>query len=104
MIRKGFVMRVHPGCEDEYARRHAALWPEMKDMIARFGGHNYSIFLDHSTGTLYGYIELDDEQRWTASAQDPVCRKWWEFMAPLMDVHEDLSPVARDLEPVFHLD
>ena len=32
MIRKGFTMKVHPGCEDEYARRHAALWPEIKEM------------------------------------------------------------------------
>ena len=37
-------------------------------------------------------------------ANDPVCRRWWEYMAPLMDVHEDNSPVTCDLQTVFHLD
>ena len=104
MIRKGFTMKVHAGCEDEYTRRHVALWPEMKEMIHRYGGSNYSIFMDRPTGMLYGYIELEDERRWAESADDPVCRKWWEYMSPLMDVYEDHSPVAVNLDPVFHLD
>ena len=40
MIRKGFKMKLHPGRADEYARRHAALWPEMKEMIHAYGGRN----------------------------------------------------------------
>lgn len=104
MIRKGFTMKLKPAAADEYARRHATIWPEMKDMIRRFGGHNYSIFLDRLTGTLYGYIEIEDERHWRESANDPVCRRWWEYMEPLMDVHEDNSPVTCDLQMVFHLD
>ena len=30
MIRKGFKMKLHPGMEQEYERRHNLLWPEMK--------------------------------------------------------------------------
>ena len=104
MIRKGFKMKLHPGRADEYARRHATLWPEMKDMIREFGGHNYSIFLDEETNVLYGYIELEDEARWSASAETAICRKWWDYMADIMDVNPDNSPVAFDLRPVFHLD
>ncbi|MBO7655078.1 MAG: L-rhamnose mutarotase [Kiritimatiellae bacterium] len=103
MIRKGFKMRLHPGMEAEYERRHAALWPEMKAMIREHGGHNYSIFLDPETLDLYGYIEIEDETRWAASADTAICRKWWDYMAPLMDVNPDNSPVTRDLKPVFHL-
>ena len=55
MIRKGFKMKLHAGCADEYARRHAALWPEMKEMIHEYGGRNYSIFLDEETNVLFGY-------------------------------------------------
>ncbi len=44
---KGFKMKLFAGQEEEYARRHNALWPEMKDMIHTHGGKNYSIF---STG------------------------------------------------------
>jgi len=104
MIRKGFKMKLHAGRADEYARRHAALWPEMKDMIRDFGGHNYSIFLDEETNVLFGYIELEDEARWSASADTAICRKWWDYMADIMDVNPDNSPVAVDLRPVFHLD
>ena len=104
MIRKGFTMKLKQSAGEEYARRHAAIWPEMKDMIRRFGGHNYSIFLDESSGVLYGYIEVEDEKLWAESARDPVCRRWWDYMAPLMDVHADSSPVTRELKPVFHVD
>ena len=104
MIRKGFKMKLNPGRADEYARRHAALWPEMADMIREFGGHNYSIFLDEETNVLYGYIELEDEARWSASADTAICRKWWDYMADIMDVNPDNSPVSVDLRPVFHLD
>jgi len=53
---------------------------------------------------LYGYIELEDEARWTASAETAICRKWWDYMADIMDVNPDNSPVCFDLKPVFHLD
>lgn len=104
LTRKSFKMHLHPGMEEEYKRRHAALWPEMKEMIREYGGRNYSIFLDRETNVLYGYIELEDEEKWAKSAGTAICRKWWDYMAPLMAVNPDNSPVAEDLVPVFHLD
>ena len=32
MVRKGFKMKLYPGMEEEYEKRHNALWQEMKDM------------------------------------------------------------------------
>ena len=61
---KGFKMKLYPGQEAEYERRHNELWPEMKDMIHEHGGKNYSIFLDKETLTLFGYIEIEDEELW----------------------------------------
>ena len=104
MIRKGFKMKLYPGMAEEYARRHNALWPEMRDMIHAYGGHNYSIYLDPETNVLYGYIEIEDEARWAASADTPINRKWWDYMADIMDTNPDNSPVSTDLLPVFHLD
>ena len=104
MIRKGFQMKLYPGMEEEYERRHKQLWPEMTEMIHEYGGHNYSIFLDRETRTLYGYIEIEDEARWAAGADTAVNRRWWDFMADIMETNEDNSPVCVDLSPVFHLD
>lgn len=58
---KAFTMKLYEGQEQEYERRHNLLWPEMKDMIHEYGGKNYSIFLDKETLTLFGYIEIEDE-------------------------------------------
>lgn len=104
MIRKSFKMFLYPGMEAEYERRHKELWPEMKEMIHAHGGHNYSIFLDPETHVLYGYIELEDEKLWNRSADTKINRKWWDFMADIMETNQDNSPVSRDLKPLFHLD
>ncbi len=101
---KGFKMKLYPGMEAEYEKRHNLLWPEMKDMIHEYGGKNYSIFLDKETLTLFGYIELEDEAKWDESANTEICRKWWDYMADIMETNPDNSPVSVDLEPVFHLD
>lgn len=104
MIRKGFKMKLYPGFEKEYEKRHNQLWPEMRDMIHECGGRNYSIFLDQETLTLFGYLEIEDEEKWNASAQTAICRKWWDYMADIMETNPDNSPVSVDLQPVFHLD
>lgn len=104
MVRKAFRMKLRPGMAEEYRRRHESLWPEMRDMIRAHGGRNYSIFLDSGTNTLVGYIEVEDEALWAASEQTAICRKWWDYMAPLMAVNPDNSPVTHDLKSVFHLD
>ena len=101
---KGFKMKLFPGMEEEYRRRHNALWEEMKDMIHACGGKNYSIFLDRDTLTLFGYIEIESEEKWARSADTEICRKWWHYMADIMETNPDESPVSTDLVPVFHLD
>ncbi len=104
MIRKGFKMKLYPGMEKEYEKRHNELWPEMQQMIHEHGGHNYSIFLDTETDVLYGYIEIEDEKLWAKGADTAINRKGWDFMADIMETNPDNSPVAIDLHPVFHLD
>ncbi len=32
-MRKGFKMKLYPGMQEEYEKRHSLLWTEMKDMI-----------------------------------------------------------------------
>ena len=101
---KGFKMKLYEGMAEEYERRHNLLWPEMKEMIHQYGGSNYSIFIDRDTNTLFAYIELEDEEKWDASADTAIKRKWWDYMADIMETNPDNSPVSIDLKPVFHLD
>lgn len=101
---KGFKMKVFKGSEEEYEKRHNQLWPKMKEMIHEYGGKNYTIFLDKETLTLFGYIEIEDEEKWGAFADTAINRKWWDYMADIMETNPDNSPVSVDLKNVFHLD
>jgi len=104
MIIKGFKMKLYDGMQEEYEKRHNELWPEMQDMIHEYGGRNYTIFWDKETNILFGYIEIEDEEKWTKAADTAINRKWWDFMAPVMETNPDNSPVSKDLKTVFHLD
>ena len=103
-MRKAFKMKLYKGMEKEYEKRHNELWDEMKNMIHEYGGKNYSIFLDEETNILYGYIELESEELWDKTAETEICKKWWEFMADIMETNPDNSPVSVNLNEVFHLD
>jgi len=104
MIRKAFVMSVHPGQEAEYERRHRPIWQELEETIRAHGGRSYSIYLDAETNLLFAYVELENDERWDAIAQTDVCRRWWKYMREVMPSNPDNSPVSRELREVFHLD
>jgi len=101
---KGFKMKLNDGMAEEYKKRHNQLWPEMKDIIHNHGGKNYSIFLDEETNILFGYIEIENEELWNQVGKTEINRKWWDFMASIMETNDDNSPVSKDLELMFHLD
>ena len=103
MIRKAFVMSVHPGLEAESGRRHQPIWPELEAVLRAHGVSTYSIFLQPETRQLFAYVEFADEAQWTAIAQTEVCRRWWAHMRELMPTNADDSPVSRELPEVFHL-
>jgi L-rhamnose mutarotase len=103
MIRKAFVMSVHPGHEAEYARRHQPIWQELADTLQSHGVHNYSIHLLAETHQLFGYAEIESEERWQAIAQTEVCRRWWKHMSDVMPANPDSSPVSAPLQEVFYL-
>jgi len=103
-MRIAFRMQVHAGQEAEYIRRHNPIWPELEAKLKEHGVRDYSIFLDRQTGDLFAYAEIDDLERWQAIAETEVCQKWWASMAPLMPSNSDTSPVARDLEEIFHIE
>jgi L-rhamnose mutarotase len=104
MIRRAYLMSVHPDRHADYRGRHNPIWPELHATLKEHGVHNYSIFLDPPTDQLFVYVEIEDEARWEAIAATAVCRRWWESMSPLMPSHPDHSPVSRPLDEVFHID
>ena len=97
-------MRLKPGVVAEYKKRHDELWPELAAELRAAGVSYYSIFLDEETLTLFAVQKLSEGNTAAGLPNSPVIRKWWDYMAPLMEVNPDNSPVAKPLKEVFHLD
>ncbi len=104
MGRVAFVMKLKPGFEEEYKRRHDALWPEMKRVLKEAGISDYSIFLDPKTLFLFAVQKRAEGSTADDLPGNPAVRKWWAYMKDIMDTNPDSSPVSRDLVEVFHLD
>ena len=104
MIRKAHIFQLLPEKAAEYERRHNPIWPELEAVLKSHGAHNYSIWLHEASGQLFASVEIEDEARWNAVAQTPVCQKWWASMKELMETNADNSPVALELREVFRLD
>jgi L-rhamnose mutarotase len=103
-MRIAFKMKLFNGNAEEYKKRHNPIWSELKEVLITHGVTSYSIFLDKATNDLFGYAEIEDRKKWEKIANTDICRKWWDYMAPLMEVHEDKSPVSKDLMEVFHIE
>lgn len=98
-------MFLKPGFEDEYQRRHAAIWPELKQMLSDAGVRNYSIYWDKDTNILFAYQEVVGESGGSQDQGDnPIVQKWWDYMADIMEVNPDNSPVSIPLDERFHMD
>lgn len=104
MPRNAWTMQIKPGCAAEYKRRHDEIWPELSAALRDAGISDYSIFLDHNTGKLFAVQKLADDHRSDQLKHHPVVRKWWDYMADLMDTHPDHEPVCEPLDEVFHMD
>jgi L-rhamnose mutarotase len=102
MIRKAFVMSVHAGAEDEYARRHQPIWPELEKTLVDHGVRTYSIFLHPETRQLFAYVEFESQAQWETIARTDICQRWWAHMRTLMPSNSDNSPVSTELRGVFY--
>jgi L-rhamnose mutarotase len=107
MKRFGQIIGVKPEHFESYKKYHAAVWPEILEMIKKCNIRNYSIF--HKDGNLFAYMEYtgtDFEADMAMMAADPKTQEWWAVMKPMQ------SPISTrrdgewwaDMDEVFHLD
>lgn len=103
MERVAFTMRILPGQEAEYRRRHASVWPEMLDALKAAGCRDYSIYVRGSD--LFAYLVVDDFAAFRAAmSASPVNDRWQAEMASLIDpLTDSATGFHQRLEEVFHL-
>ncbi len=104
MPRIAFLMRIRPGTEEEYQRRHQQVWPEMLAELRAAGCHNYSIF--RGGLQLFAYLEVDDLDRYRAYlAESEVAARWEAYMSDILIREVDPATNFPSLLPEsFHLD
>ena len=105
MHRVCFTLQVRQDRMEEYAERHAAVWPEMLRALHETGWHNYSLFM-RADGLLVGYLEtLDLAAAQAGMARTDVNTRWQAEMAEFFE-DLDLPPDQGfwQLTEVFHLE
>ncbi|MBR0333719.1 MAG: L-rhamnose mutarotase [Bacteroidales bacterium] len=104
MERLAFKMKLKPGCQEEYRRRHAQVWPEILQLLKETGVSDYSIFLDEETDLLFAVQKVSGESNSQQLGHVEVQQRWWSYMADIMEVNPDDSPISIPLSEVFHAD
>lgn len=104
MNRAAFKMKLKPGYHLEYKKRHDAIWPELKALLKEAGIYDYTIFLDEETNTLFAFQKTTGAEGSQDLGQQELVKKWWDYMADIMEVNPDNSPVSIPLHEVFHID
>lgn len=115
MNRVAFKMKLKEGFAEEYKKRHDEIWPELGALLTASGVSDYSIFLDEETNTLFAVFlfliffihssqvqKVEGEESKNLASQE-IVKKWWAYMADIMDTNPDLSPVCVPLKEVFYL-
>ncbi|GAB3650668.1 L-rhamnose mutarotase [Echinicola sediminis] len=98
-----FRMKLFPGHEEEYERRHREIWPELAKLLKDSGVVDYSIFLDRETSTLFAVQTVSGDSSSQDLGSTEIVQKWWAYMADIMETHPDNSPVSVPLKEVFTL-
>lgn len=104
MTRQAFKMYLKAGFEAEYEKRHNAIWPELQQLLHEAGVYDYSIFWDRETNTLFAVQKNDGNGGSQDLGTTEVVKKWWAYMADIMETNTDNSPVSVKLPEVFHMD
>lgn len=104
ILRNAFKMKLKPGFEVEYIKRHDEIWPELASLLSDTGIKDYSIFLDEETLILFAVQKISAGFDRKLLPNHPIVKKWWAYMGDIMETNPDNSPAATSLKEVFHLD
>jgi L-rhamnose mutarotase len=92
---------------EEYTRLHAAVWPDVLEMLRQANVTNYTIF--RHGDLLFSYMEYrgsDFEADMARVAADPATKRWWAVMMPMQRTMR--SSPEQDwwvpMDELFHLD
>lgn len=102
-MKRAFKMKLNVGQIEEYKKRHNEVFPELVEQFELAGVSTYTIWFDEETNYLFAFVELENNDIWNNISETEACKKWWKFMASIMETNEDNSPVSTDLDLAYEL-
>ena len=96
-----FKMKLNKGMASEYKKRHDEIWAELKNELTKAGIYDYSIYLDEETDILFAVHKMKGDNTASSLAELDIVKKWWDYMADVMAVNPDNSPVVIPLKNMF---
>lgn len=102
MERALFYLRLFPGTEPEYDRRHQAIWPELADEIRESGLRNMSGFRRGTDVWYYVEAEPDRKTAFDVHGPKPRNQEWGRYFRGL--IAEIVAPDGGLIwyEEIFH--
>ena len=101
--RIAFRMNLYPGEAAEYEKRHDEVFPELAKALKDAGVSDYSIWLDAETHHLFAILTRSDDHSLDALPDTEICKKWWAFMADIMETDANNVPTQIPLKRGFLL-
>ena len=85
------ILKLKPGKQVEYKRRHDEIWPELIENFKTLGLLSYTIWLYESENLLFLHMEIETEQSHPLSKkQQDVAERWDQFMKDIVVPVDDL--------------
>ena len=101
--RIAFRMNLNPGQAAEYAKRHDEIFPDLVAALKDAGVADYTIWLDPEDHHLFGILTRSDSHKLNELPDTEIMKRWWAFMADIMECHPNNAPVQVPLKRVFYL-
>jgi L-rhamnose mutarotase len=98
MQRRVWLLHIKRGKEEEYRRRHEAVWPALIEAARKAGLKNHSCFLSAQQVIVYAEAENIDNTFGELTASD-VKKQWDDWMSEVLDEDNGIK-----FEEVFHFD
>jgi L-rhamnose mutarotase len=102
MERACFYLRLFPGAEEEYDRRHAVIWPELVNEIRESGLRNMTGFRRGTDVWYYVECHPDAATALAVHGPKPANQRWNEYFRPVI---AEITGVDGDLlwyREIFH--
>ena len=104
MDRALFYLRIFPGTEAEYDRRHAEIWPELVDEIRESGLRNFSGFRRGTDVWYYTEAEGDVADAFAVHGPKPANQRWNRYFRDVIAQITDDSGKLLWYDKVFESD